>query len=764
MYDGTFVFFLLFRVLGLALSLVQRQHQLIQEVELDSTHLQDDLACLSGLAQGDKGVAWADQTRVSTNDLHDVSTSSLSSTQQELFDCFLEHCSPRLSRKMFPPKAGPHNSPHLGILTCTPATPLASVASASSGCVMRGGQQAPNDGAESDEGSTTPTPTTPVSSGNTVMLRTSHTFSALTPSNGTVSHSPVSSKQSNKSNSVRVTTDVCFSSATSQRSPSPNSPRSPSPSCYSERDDISEVSSSGLGSTNSDPMNSDPLQEQDELDYDKLASMSHDRLQDLTGIIQTPTHYKWRRPHLLATPLHRGLYHNRPSTTSYQSTAQATPIAREAGPTSVPSQRTNIPLPPRRNLTTPPAPQPYSMFQPLQPPPRPSKGTPAMSNTNRMTTPTSKATPTSTLSSYKSISTDSGLGSITGTIVPQGTPGGGVLRRTPLLPPHRPNANGVMVRSSPSNTLPHSSHVSGFSYATRITGFEDNFVSPPSYSRPPPALPQPLHSQQRQPPNRAGKDSNTMKVPIGALLSPATRPFGSRAAPNPYVQDPAHQPRPVAGVSHQPRPITATLSTGNLPSATSYLYQDGHHAKASAFAHPRRGHTQSASSLGHGKPHMALGKQTSLSSSKGSLSDRDCASDHGLNSTFTVAVDVGCTRGTHIGMGKGSSSCGGSTASSSGGSDMGKKTGQGRGMFGRNKASGKLPSYQKMTKSAESKKTSRYEQCIHKMVNIISPHLQQSSYVTVAWHAAKLLPYLCVLLLIGTYSKVYLQLQGVSCD
>ena len=132
-------------------------------------------------------------------------------------------------------------------------------------------------GQKSDEGSATPTPTSSQGSGGTLTLRTSHIFSAHTPphhagGSGSSQNSSLA-KQTNTSNSVRVTTDVCFSST--------HWP-SPFPSCHSERDDISEVSSSGLGS-----MNSDPLQDQDdELDYDKLVSMSHDltrRSHDLTG-------------------------------------------------------------------------------------------------------------------------------------------------------------------------------------------------------------------------------------------------------------------------------------------------------------------------------------------------------------------------------------------------------------------------------------------------------------------------------------------------
>ena len=390
----------------LSLSIVQRQHQVIQDAALDSSHLQDKLSCLSGLAQGDKGVVWADQTRISTNNLHDISTASLPGTQQQLFDCFLEHSSPRLSRKYFLPKTGPHLSPHLGILTSMTASKPANA-----------GNQSGNEtalGEESDEGSTTPTPTSSQGSGGTLTLHTSHIFSAHTPPHHAggsgSSQSSLLAKQTNTSNSVRVTTDVCFSST--------HRP-SPFPSCHSERDDISEVSSSGLGSTNSDP-----LQDQDdELDYDKLVSMSRDltrRSHDLTGrshgiIQQSATHYKWHRP--LPPPTNRGIYQNRPGATPYHSTYQS----------------------------------------------------------SIETTPTYCTTPTS-LGSHKSISTDSGLGSIMWGIVPQGP--GGMLRRTPLLPPHRPHANGVMVRSSPSNTLPHSSHVSNFSYATRLTGFEDNFVSP----------------------------------------------------------------------------------------------------------------------------------------------------------------------------------------------------------------------------------------------------------------------------------------------
>ena len=261
-----------------------------------------------------------------------------------------------------------------------------------------------------------------------------------------------------------------------------------------------------------------------------------------------------------------------------------------------------------------------------------------------------------------------------------------MLRRTPLLPPHRPNANGVMVRSSPSNTLPHSAHVSNFSYATRITGFEDNFVSPPSSSW-----------QQCHPESMPGKDSHVtvpVKVPIGALMSPLHRPFGTRAAPKPYVQDPGHQPRP----------LTGTLSTGNISNGSVYMYQE---APPKSTAYPsRRGFAQPTANRSLVKyGHKSLTKQTSLSGSKVNLSDIEGGDDHALNSTFTVAVDVGC-RGQQAGMSRVAGSTCGSTASSSS-SDGGKKPGQGRGMFGRNKISKLQPSYQKMTKSAESKKLSR---------------------------------------------------------
>jgi len=684
------------RLLCLSLSLVQRQHQLIQGAGLDSSLLQDDLACLSGLAQGDKGVAWADQTRISTNDLHDVSTSSLSSTQQQLFDCFLEHSSPRLSRKMFPPKAGPHHSPHLGILTCTTAASKGALVAAAAAADQNTSQICP--GEESDEGSTTPTPTTPISSqgsSGTVTLRTSHTFSACTPTHhsrtcSSSQNSALSKQGSNTSGSVRVTTDVCFSS--DLRSPSPSS-------SYSERDDISEVSSSGLGSTNSDPMNSDPMQEQDELDYDKLASMSscdRSRAANLPGIIK-PTHYKWHRPLLPDMPLStRDLaHHNRPSNTSNLPTAQPPPIPREAGTLSAPPMRR--PLPARRDLITPPAPQPYSKFQPLQPPPRSSKG--MVVSTNRRATPTSSITPTSTLGAHTSISTDSGLGSITGaTIVPQGAAAGGGLRRTPLLPPHRPNANGVMVRSSPSNTLPHSSHLTGIPYTTRITnGFEDNFVSPPSDT------PQLTHETNGRPAKTA-KGAGTMKAPIGALLSPINRPFSARAAPNPYVQDPAYQ------TTHQNRPLTGTLSTGNVSSGAISIYQDGRHSSASSGRTPAfttRRNAQSSTGRGHTKTHMSLSKQTSLSGSKGNLSDKEDAGDHSsLNSTFTVAVDVGC-RGHPVGAGQGSVPSSGSSSVSGSGNEVGKKAAQGRGMFSRGRTNSKFPSYLKTTKSSESKKAAR---------------------------------------------------------
>ena len=173
-------------------------------------------------------------------------------------------------------------------------------------------------------------------------------------------------------------------------------------------------------------------------------------------------------------------------------------------------------------------------------------------------------------------------------------------------------------------------------------------------------------------------------------MSPLHRPFGTRATPNPYVQDPGHQPRPLIG----------TLSTGNISNGSVYMYQE---APPKSTAYPSgRGFAQPTANRSLVKSgHKSLSKQTSLSGSKVNLSDIEGGNDHTLNSTFTIAVDVGCRGMSRVAW----STCG-STASSSS-IDGGKKPGQGRGMFGRNKMSKLQPSYQKMTKSAESRKLSR---------------------------------------------------------
>ena len=668
----------------MALSLVQRQQCLLKAANVDTGSIQDNLDSLTHLADGDKGVAWADQTRISTNDLQDVSVSTLSLTQQQLFDCFLEHSSPRnrgLRRNgVYSPQLFPTS---LSILTAT---------GPGRGNTSRG------QGEESDR-TITPThsstssldgcgQTTPLSrtgSGGTVTVRASHTISSRASPHGSVD-------SLNGGGSVTVTTDVCISS-------------SPGSEC----DSLSEVSSSGVGSygTSSAPSSSPHC----EVDYDKLEKKC--------VRVTTPTGRMERKKPILDISPRVGY--------------GGVPLGNYASTRTL--NRAGVGM-----VTPGPAPQPYSMFQPFHPlpsgrslstshiPSSPSRHARSLS-TSHMATPTSRmATPTSTssgrslsvshmatplalshpttphsshasLSSVHSISTDSGIGQVTALSRATAPPPGPAFTplhapnrtRGPLVIPNRPLANGFMVRSSPSGA-------SGFYgnnhyYPTKmeggVDGFEDNFVSPPHVNtsqRLPGDRKSPYvqHQIPRGPISKSG-DNHMMKVPIGAIKSHLGSPFAARvtATPNPYVKDPSHLPHP---------PATPTTSTGRPPHVYQSITIPGpppSHPPPTSL--PPSAPSSTAVRTGGGRK----GSNTSCDSvwgSKSSLPEedeqREDKQDHALNSTFTVEQSAQQT-----------------TAAATGTEKRGGASG--RGIF-RNRSPSRLPRYLKMTKSAESKKVNRY--------------------------------------------------------
>ena len=80
-------------------------------------NLRDMYDSLVRLAEGEKEVAWADQ---STDNLHDTSASSLGQSQLALIDSFVSHASPA-SRKRWREQrsTSPSVATSLGILTKT---------------------------------------------------------------------------------------------------------------------------------------------------------------------------------------------------------------------------------------------------------------------------------------------------------------------------------------------------------------------------------------------------------------------------------------------------------------------------------------------------------------------------------------------------------------------------------------------------------------------------------------------------------------------
>ncbi len=498
-------------MLNLSLSIVRRQQELLDSASVDYGAFQDDLDSLTHRADGDKGVAWADQTRISTNDLQDVNVSNFSLTQQQLFDCFLEHSSPRVrgglrrdSPQLFPSS--------LSILTSTTSSILKEEPD---------GKVTPT---QVSSAHTTPTPPpTPrigAAGTGTVTVRASHTISSrASPHGGADSAAP-----GGGGGSVTVTTDVRISSDMTGSDP----------------DDLSDVSASS-GVTGSYSVTSEPTRS-DALDYDLLEKKTtptnlHPSSKKLTVAERTrTTAFDLTKVHPATPPTRASLYGPRSLTTPYL----ASRTSQDRTPLGVAT-----------------APQPYSMFQPFQqrPPIR------SLSSTQVATPPYSSATPLST--SQHSASTESGLGratSLPGHMTPQ--PGHPNRNRGQLLIPNRPLANGFMVRSSPSSS--YYGNGGQFYGMNRMSGFEDSFVSPPLQQ-------QRAYSDTRGSGHviKSPPGTGPMKIPIGARLkspfSSLSTPFMPRqqtATPNPYVKAPAHLPRPphvyqsitIPGPTHLPQP------------------------------------------------------------------------------------------------------------------------------------------------------------------------------------------------------------------
>ena len=83
------------RLLVFSLQLVQRQHTMLRASQTLTPNLQESYDTLIRLAEGEKGVAWADQSNVSSDGLLDVSTSNFTQSQHALFDNLLVSASPR---------------------------------------------------------------------------------------------------------------------------------------------------------------------------------------------------------------------------------------------------------------------------------------------------------------------------------------------------------------------------------------------------------------------------------------------------------------------------------------------------------------------------------------------------------------------------------------------------------------------------------------------------------------------------------------------
>ena len=107
----------------LSLQLVRRQHAMLRASNALAPSLQETYDALVKLAEGDKGVAWADQ---SVQSLHDL---SMAESQQALFESFLVHASPR-ARSVNPCGTNsPSIAASLGILTSTTTSSQVTVSS-----------------------------------------------------------------------------------------------------------------------------------------------------------------------------------------------------------------------------------------------------------------------------------------------------------------------------------------------------------------------------------------------------------------------------------------------------------------------------------------------------------------------------------------------------------------------------------------------------------------------------------------------------------
>ena len=632
-------------MLSLALSLVQRQQKLLHSSSVDLTSIQDDLNCLTHLADGDKGVAWADQTRISTNDLQDVNVSSFSLTQQQLFDCFLEHSSPRVrgglrrdSPQLFPSS--------LSILTSTTACPAHKE--------EPDGKATPTQLQIVSRATPTPPPTPRLSAAGTgtVTVRASHTIS---------SRDRNADSAAPGGGSVTVTTDVRISSDLTGSDP----------------DDLSDVSaSSGVGTYS---LTSEPTAQSDALDYDLLEKKTTPTTTTTTTTTKLTVAERTRTP---AFDLSKTPRMATPTRSLHTSKSLSTPLATRA------SAQSHAPI-------VGVVPQPYSMFQPFKqrPPIR------SLSSSQVATPPQGAATPLSSAQKH-SVSTETGIGR-QHRVNPQASPSlsslpqpGHLTRaRGQLLIPNRPMANGFMVRSSPSSSYYGNGGGGGgggqMYHRMQMNAFEDNFVSPPH------------HHQQQQQQQQHSAVKPAMKAPIGARLkSPFASlpaPFLQRqqtATPNPYVKAPAHpMPRPphvyqsitIPGPTHLPRP-PSTMTSSKSDSALE---------KATPRATPTADQRSN------------LSRSTALSGSRCSLAEEnEESSKDALNSTFTVEVGVSKSNPGHaqkplekrekVPMSAGKKGAGSQ-----------QQGGGGRGIFSRSRSPSKLPSYLKMTKSAESKKVSR---------------------------------------------------------
>lgn len=116
------------RILVLSLELVRKQQVMLRASNALTTSLQDMYTDLVRMAEGDKEVAWADQ---SIDSLHDVSISSLTQSQQALFNSFLMNSSP--ARWASESKVNSPSSASLGILATTYAHSHVTVASSNGG-------------------------------------------------------------------------------------------------------------------------------------------------------------------------------------------------------------------------------------------------------------------------------------------------------------------------------------------------------------------------------------------------------------------------------------------------------------------------------------------------------------------------------------------------------------------------------------------------------------------------------------------------------